>query len=112
MQTLNLGRPVTDADRGHLTGLMQSTAMAALELSEFERESQSVDAQLGYLEERIQVLQRRLQPVISQQDSDACASTVCPSPSSAIGSQLRSYSNRIESAAETVNYLLNKLVLP
>jgi hypothetical protein len=105
----------TTKSSGHLTGMMQASAMPAAqpEISEFERESQSVEAQLGYLEERIQVLNRRLQPVIAREvTGDAGTDRACPSPSSEVGSQLRGYSNRIESAAETVNYLLNQLVLP
>lgn len=84
----------------------------APEVSEIERESGAVEANLGYLEERLTVLERRLMPVLSPSDTGDDAMKGMPSPSSQIGSQLRGYSNRVESAASRISDLLNHLALP
>lgn len=81
-------------------------------VSEIERESGAVEAQLGYLEERLQVLERRLMPVLLSPPDTSEATKGMPSPSSQIGSQLRCYSNRVESAASRISDLLNQLALP
>jgi hypothetical protein len=92
-----------------LDGLDQ---MPARTVSEFERESESVAANLNSLEECLQILERRLSPVLAEPAPSAkCAGQTSP-PSSPIGVQLRGYSDRIESAAWRVSHLLGLLALP
>lgn len=90
-----------------------SQVVSTRDVSEFERESQAVEAQIMHLEERFGALRRRLEPVLSQDDSAAkCAGKAEAMVSSPIGSQLRNYSNRIENIGSAIDYVLSKLVLP
>lgn len=82
------------------------------DVSEFQRESEAVEANLGYLEDLLQVLERRLMPVLAGAVIDEDPTKGCSMPSSPIGSQLRTYGNRVESVASRISYLLNQLALP
>lgn len=105
-----------EAIRGNGSQRLQDTEYAGSQLvvpvSEIDRETQGVDTQLTYLEGRLQILQRRLQPVIAHVDTDLVGkSPGAPGPSSELGGQLRGYANRAESIAATIDYLLEHLAL-
>lgn len=81
-------------------------------VSEIDRETRGVDANLTYLENRLQILQQRLGPVILNMDTAKVGhSPGEPGPSSELGGQLRGYANRAEAVAATVDYLLEHLAL-
>lgn len=82
------------------------------QVSEIDRETQGVDTQLTYLEERLQILQQRLQPIMLQTDTaSGHEGKSDPGPSSELGRQLRSYANRAEAVAANIDYLLEHLAL-
>lgn len=93
-------------------GYQSSAPTSAPQVSEIDRETQGVDTQLTHLENSLQLLRQRLGPVILQSDKLVGGqATTRPAPSSVLGGQLRTYANRAESIAETIDYLLENLAL-
>lgn len=88
--------------------------LKAPDVSEIDRETSAAFAALGFLEERIQVLQRRLDPVLTPvcAGKAACAGGASPAePLSPVSMTIRQFTLRADAAGSTLNDLLNQLAL-